>query len=140
MKCKLCEEFYEKYPLKSDGTIDDFFVHTLEHCTMSKIQCAFETGKFSLDNWCCCTLNLIRDLCYEGQELHPYINYQYCEDQKYAIINISYLNEVQGDALWISWYKNRGKTDNMFILDSFNSPRFPTEKDCLLISKYFNKG
>jgi hypothetical protein len=141
-KCKLCEEFYKMYPPVFEKGLEDDkkrLVHKLPNCTMAEIQCAFETEIFSKDNWNCCTLDLIRDLCYEGQKLHPYINYQYCEDQKYAIFNISYLDEIDGDALWISWYKNRGKTDSIWILDSYNIPRLPTEEECILISKYFKR-
>lgn len=140
MKCELCKEFLKKYPLvktEEEFDVDNTFVHKLPDCTMSEVQCAFRSEIFSENNWCCCTLDLIRDLCYERKNSHHYINYQYCEDQKYATINISYINEVAGDTLWISWYKNRGKTDNMWILDSYNNPTRPTEKDCLLIAKYF---
>ena len=141
MKCKLCQEFYKKYPLQEDKgeyPPNATYVHQMDGYTMSEVECAFSGVKFREDNWCCATLDLIRCLCYEGQDLHHYINYQYCEDQKYATINISYCEKVEGDTLWISWYKQRGKTDSMWILDSYNKPRRPTEEDCVIISEYFD--
>ena len=142
MKCKLCQEFYKKYPLQEDKdeySTNTLYVHQMDGYAMSEVKCAFKSGEFSENNWNCSTLDLIRDLCYEGQDLHHYITYQYCEDQKYATINISYCEEVPGHALWISWYKTRGKTDSIWILDSYNKPRRPTEEDCIKIYKYFVK-
>jgi hypothetical protein len=100
----------------------------------SEPQCGFDTGVFG-DNWNCATVNAVRDICYEGQELLPSgVDYQYCEDQKYATINIDHI-EIDGRplALWVSWYKNRGRTDAMWLLFDDKPPRKPTEAECLAV-------
>ena len=98
--------------------------------------CFFSEGDH---NWNCATINEIRDICYEGQEKMPYgVDYQYCEDMKYATINIDQIEDVDGMALWVAWYKNRGKTDQVLILDSETGARDPTEKECLNIINHFN--
>lgn len=97
-------------------------------------RCAFTGGNFVADNWCCGTAGLIRALCYEGTTLPPGVDYQYCDDQKYATINISHVEGVGGAlALWVSWYKNRGRTDAMWLLFESKPPRPPSEKECRLI-------
>ncbi len=141
-KCRLCEEFYDKYPLEKSG-YERGEVHKLEHSFMGAIQCAFEhigiNKEFESDNWNCQTVNLIRDICYEGQELPPGIKYTYCSDQKYAIIKIDEIEKVNGDALWVSWYKQRGRTDAIWILDSYKHPRKPTEKELLSTINYYKE-
>lgn len=98
----------------------------------SEPKCAF-TGDFS-DNWNCATVNLVRDICYEGQELKHGIDYQYCEDDKYATIKIDHL-DIDGRplALWVSWYKSRGSTQAMWLLFDKMPPRMPTQAECLAI-------
>lgn len=100
--------------------------------------CFLEAGEIS-ENWNCATLNEIRDICYEGQELPYKVDYQYCEDIKYATINIHDVEDVEGLALWISWYKNRGSTDAFYILDDCLKPRVPTETELVEIINYFKK-
>lgn len=108
-------------------------------------KCAFD-GSFS-DNWNCATLNAIRDICYEGQNPMPSgVDYQYVNDMKYATIKI---DDVEGDfvddkrgrsiglALWVSWYKSRGRTDAMWILSDDEPPRQPTESELLAIISYY---
>ena len=98
-----------------------------------KPRCAF-TGNFS-DNWNCATVNAIRDICYEGQQkLPPGVDYQYCEDQKYATIKVDGIKGAGGaTALWVSWYKNRGGTDAMWLLFDHDPPSMPTESECAAI-------
>ena len=140
MKCKLCQKFYERYPVqedKNDIDVSPNGIHKCDGYNMSAIQCAFD-GKFE-DNWNCQTVNEIRDICFEGQEFPYEVDYKYCDDMKYVTIKIDDIEEVNGMALWVSWYKNRGTTDAMWILDSYNEPRRPTEKECLAIIEYFKK-
>ena len=90
------------------------------------------------DNWNCETLNMLRDLVYEGQKLPPEINYQYCEDMKYATVNVSHIDDLDGAlALWVCWYKNRGRTDNYLLLFSVQPAKAPTEKEILKIVVYY---
>lgn len=96
-------------------------------------KCAFTGGKFG-ENWNCATVDMVRGICYEGQELPGGIDYQYCEDQKYATISIDHLEmEDRPLALWVSWYKNRGRTDAMWLLFDDRPPREPTEAECLAV-------
>ncbi len=98
-------------------------------------------------NWNCATLDNIRDLVYEGHELKSGIHYEYCDDEKFAIINIHEVeidNEDRngfyiGRCLYVAWYKNRGGTEALWILDGEDMPRFPTEKELLAIINYYDK-
>ncbi len=103
----------------------------------SEPNCAFKGGRFG-ENWNCATANLIRDICFEGQELPHEIDYQYCEDQKYATIKVDHIELDDSPlALWVSWYKSRGSTDAMWLLYEKAQPRKPTEAQCLkIISAY----
>ncbi len=102
-----------------------------------KPKCAFTSGVFG-ENWNCATVNMIRDICYEGQALKNGVDYKYCDDNKYATIKVDDIN-INGRplALWVSWYKNRGSTQAMWLLFDNNPPRPPTEKECLLIYDFY---
>lgn len=101
-------------------------------------RCAFSGGLFD-ENWNCATVNMIRDICDERQKKLPSgVEYQYCEDQKYAIIKVDDL-DIAGSplALWVSWYKNRGATDAMWLLHESAPPRRPKETECLKIIRAY---
>lgn len=103
--------------------------------------CAFSFD-FNL-NWNCATVNAIRDICYEGRELPYGVSYQYCEDYKYATINTTGI-EVRGRpigmALWVAWYKNRGRTDALWLLDSSGEPRQPSEEELRAVICAYKKA
>lgn len=99
--------------------------------------CAFLSGWFSDDNWSCATAGLIRDICYEGQKPRLGVDYQYCDDQKYATINIDHIESIGALALWVTWYKKRGATDGMWLLFSDGPPRKPNEDECVAIVASF---
>ena len=106
--------------------------------------CAFTSeGVFTPKNWNCATANQIRDIGDEDQDRPFWVDYQYCDDQKYAAINISGMDEERLDgtplALWISWYKHRGGTDAMWLLSYAEAPRLPTEEECLAIVQWHRK-
>lgn len=136
--CNLC---IKAYGLNKRGNLK-----TPKHFGSSPT-CAFTEGVFSPDNWNCQTVGKLRDLCYEGQEKMPAgVDYQYCDDQKYASIHIDDVwvdDKWIGLCLWITWYKNRGRTDDMWILnaDKYNEnpPRRPTEVECLAVIDYYQK-
>ena len=115
VRCKACQDRVKKW-------------------NVSDSACAFLTGEFAEENWNCATVNAVRDICYEGQELKNGIDYQYCEDDKYATVKIDHI-EITGRplALWVSWYKNRGCTQAMWLLFDKEPPRKPTEAECLAI-------
>lgn len=110
--------------------------------------CGFETGFFEPD-FQCGTVGLIRDLVYEGQTLPDGVDYRYCSDQKYATVHLDHIEDWPNAehwkeaplALWVSWYKNRGRTEAMWLLFSDKPPRPPTEQECLCIAQaYRNAG
>lgn len=96
--------------------------------------CAFDDWG---GNWNCATIGAIRDIAYEGQSPMPSgVDYQYCDDQKYATIFLDRIEDLPSGralSLWVSWYKSRGRTDALWLLDSDGPPRRPTEADCLAI-------
>jgi len=96
-------------------------------------KCAFpDGGKFSPENWNCATVNAIRDLCRQAEEDSPSV---YCDDQWYCAIKTNGI-DFEGEShltLWISWYKHRGRTDAMWLLNEHDVPVRPTEEDCLAI-------
>lgn len=95
--------------------------------------CGFSSGVFG-DNWNCATVNAVRDICGDGEDSPRGIDYQYCDDRKYATIKIDHLDLTGRPlALWLSWYKNRGSTDEMWLLFSNSPPRKPTEAECLAV-------
>lgn len=92
-------------------------------------KCSFEGGgEFSRNGWNCATANMIRDLCKQDE---PDSICVYCDDQYYATIKLP--DGSRWLALWVSWYKHRGATDAMWLLDSHDVPRKPTEAECLEI-------
>ena len=118
-KCKLCGQ--EK-TWKGDDT-----------------ECPFKNGnRFDL-NWNCGQIAKIRELCNLAETENTfYMNYQYCDDQKYVSINVDDV-ALQEPALclWVSWYKNRGGTDQMWLLPEFGSPREVTFDDIQRIYDFY---
>lgn len=105
-------------------------------------RCAFKTGGTFGDNWNCATVGMIRDLCYEGTEHQRGVDYQYCDDQQYATVKVNHIEDLADRplALWVSWYKNRGETDAMWLLFDDKPPRRPTEQECLLIAQVYSSN
>jgi hypothetical protein len=100
--------------------------------------CAFD-GDFAA-NWNCASLSAIRDLVYEG-EPRVGVDYQYCDDQKYATVRLyDHFDAIGAIALWVCWYKSRGGTDAVWLLFEKEPPRRPTENECVLISYAFNNN
>ena len=69
-------------------------------------RCAFEDEVFDKNNWNCATSNAIRSIA-EDSDLVIYNN-----DQNLASIPLSL-----GRFLIISWYKRRGRTEGMWVVD-----------------------
>lgn len=101
-------------------------------------KCAFLEGEFG-DNWNCASVNAIRDLC--DRKLPSYkdgIYVRCCEDQWYAIIDVSHIRlDRFSYALWLTWYKGRGRTEEMWLLGSGIAPRKPTASELVLIAKVY---
>ena len=101
--------------------------------------CAFGDSEFC-DNWNCATVGRIRQIIWEGN--YPQdkrVDYRYCEDQKYVTLYIDDLELPDRPmCLWITWYKSRGTTDQMYLLFSDQPPRTPTENELLEIADKIN--
>jgi hypothetical protein len=97
--------------------------------------CSFPNGgEFDSAGWNCATANAIRDLC--GQDdPHPAADHRYCNDQHYSTIKVDRVRLLTGSALalWVSWYKHRGRTEAMWLLSENELPRRPTEADCIAV-------
>ena len=101
--------------------------------------CYFEDVK---ENWMCATVNAIRELCYEGQpELPRGVHYDYCNDAKFATFNIEEVKTEEGNyigrCLYVAWYKTRGYTEALWVLNALETPRPPTEEELLAIIRHF---
>jgi len=130
MKCKACNERVKDW-VGSDP------------------KCAFEaTSVFSEQNWNCATVSKIRMICYHAslnrEKSLSGIDFQRCGDQNYTTFNLHELynnasyNDIETpEALWVSWYKNRGRTEAMWLLFADSPPRSPTEEECLAIAKAY---
>jgi hypothetical protein len=106
-------------------------------------KCPFQTGEIFGGNWNCGIINEIRNICEIAEEGIDYrLQYQYCEDQKYVTIKTDCIendDEDLGLCLFVSWYKNRGATDAMWLLDHNSIPRKPTYQQLAIIIEYYEK-
>lgn len=91
------------------------------------------------DNWNCATLNAIRDII--DRNTTGRVDYQFCDNQKYATVRIDDCEQPNGDriglALWVTWYKSRGRTDGLWILSNDTPPRAPTMEELNIIIRSF---
>ena len=95
------------------------------------IKCYKEYGN---DNWTCETLLQIRNLQYTENEK---ISYHFYNDQNTLQIEVSdILNN--GKWLWLTWYKHRGNTEQLWILSDRDDPRNPKIKELYKIIEYFS--
>ncbi len=99
--------------------------------------CAFD-GAFD-DNWNCATLNEIRDIVAADVD-GSYC--RYCDDQFWAVLAIDEVRAPEdqwiGYTLWMTWYKNRGHTELMYVLGP-EKPRPPTQAECLAIIRHYRQ-
>lgn len=94
-------------------------------------KCAFAEGSFNADNWNCATVSYIRILSVSRT--------QHCaNEEKFAAIDVTEVEGLGGAiTLWVQWYKNRGRTQAMWLLYETDLPRAPTEEECLAIAKHY---
>ncbi len=95
-------------------------------------ECAFESERFDKDNWNCATLNELREDIEILNEKQPY--------PYYGAVSILYSNDntlctlpLEEGFLIIGWYKQRGKVDNLFIINGDESPLIPDLKTTELV-------
>ena len=102
-------------------------------------ECPFSKGGVFGDNWNCGIINRIRNICevaMDGRDNR--LHYQYCDDQKYVTIKTDDIASL-GLCLWVSWYKSRGRTDAMWILDNYDPPRVPSFDELIAIIEYYEE-
>lgn len=80
--------------------------------------CAFSNEEriFSPDNWSCATIDKVREIIYKRHE----DKICYSNDNQLVVIGISEVKieeESIGDFLVVGWYKQRGKTDTLYIIE-----------------------
>lgn len=89
----------------------------------SERTCAFnEDGSFNPENWNCVTMMKLRKKIYDivDNTSSAMVTLQRNEDQYLAVCNAYDKrdeNYVPLDFLCIGWYKNRGRTESMFVLN-----------------------
>ncbi len=129
MSCKMCQERIK------DWNGDD-------------PKCAFPDGVFTEKNWNCATANAIRNIAEPewGVTAPNGVSHQRCDDQNYSTIRIVDLDIERGEddrwpiALYVGWYKSRGRTETMLIMTDSEMPHLPTEENCLqIIAAYKEK-
>ena len=112
--------------------------------------CAFTEGAFSNANWNCKTLGLLRELFLSlDDKKYPEINVTFNDSENYATVNVSNVDYFHTDEvakekeppvlLIVMWYKNRGATDQLYLMFDNDDPRRPTEKEVVAIIEHFEK-
>ena len=105
------------------------------------IICPFQNSQKFGDNWSCGIISKIKNLCNLAIENKDHrLQHQYCNDQNYITIKTDNGDSRLGLCLWISWYKSRGRTEAMWILDENNPPRQPNFEDLEAIIKYYSQS
>lgn len=109
-------------------------------------KCGFTNGFFDGgNNWRCETTRQIRELVERFGGLLPGVSYTMVNDQNYATIPVGDIDEFRNDeyatpiCLWVGWYKSRGRTEGMWLMYENTPPRPPTEQECLLIIRKYQK-
>lgn len=110
-------------------------------------KCSFPGGStFDPAGWNCATANAIRDLCGSSHDgfagkVGQAISERW-DDNCTSFIMLRGLELESGffDGLFVSWYKERGATNAMWLLNGDDPPQKPTEQDCLAIIKSIKGG
>lgn len=126
MTCKMCQDRNQDWEGEAPkcGWVDDI-----------------EANTFSRGNWNCATLNALRTLCQPDRTVTNIDSHYCCDDNRFAVIDISDLDEVDGLALWVEWYKDRGNTSDIRILGTSPQARHPTEREILaILYRYIEYG
>lgn len=90
----------------------------------SAIKCAFDGEHFRCDNWNCATANAVRILADCDIEA---VSRFYGNDQTWAFIATGQIYSLDDEpqVLAVSWYKRRGRTEQLFFLNTEDEPIQP---------------
>lgn len=105
-------------------------------------KCAFADGaEWSSDNWNCATTGLIRRL-FDGADdgrLPEGVAHQWGNDQNTGMVCAQGLDsEDRPLSLWVTWYKSRGRTEQMWLLFDNKPPRRPTEAELVALADLYS--
>lgn len=100
-----------------------------------------------MENWNCATVNALRELCgdvgWRGDNPAEINGRQQAfgirwDDESWGAVNVIGVETSQGHykTLWMSWYKNRGRTDDMLLLCD-GMADVPNMADCEAILTHF---
>lgn len=100
--------------------------------------CGFHRdGSFNGENWNCATLNELRGIVEEHTQWLDSVQ-QHAANLDIGEVELP--NDGIGFALWLTWYKSRGKTDAAYIMHDLNAPRPLTEADALAILHHYGRA
>lgn len=127
MACKMCKERGQTRP--GDPPV-----------------CAFEEGQAFDDNFRCATLGALREIIINEDDrpvAHSRPVHLQCleSDEKYAVLRVENIPGIPDEtiALFVGWYKSRGRTQALWLMSVFADPRRPTESECVAIINYYNE-
>lgn len=109
---------------------EEYKCHACTHSVeMEGRTCAFDCdgGTFVSDNWNCASIDLIRRAV-ESEKLTVVNN----EDENICCIPIEYQDYI---FLVVQWYKCRGRTAGLFLIDDQGLAFAPTEADVKKINE-----
>jgi len=140
MKCKRCEDFYNKHPLEEK----DFGEGHRNTAYGSPIRCAFDNDKkeFNNDNWNCLTMGELRSIvntCNPDNSDRNFYGWCFRDDMCSGSFGVLWLHEDSDLAgyLCMTWYKRRGKTGQAYIMDDDSEPEKLKLEDAEKIIEYF---
>lgn len=116
-----------------------------EQCGIKKnwngrgIICCFQDSEIFGNNWNCGLINKIRYLCELAQAGDDSrLQHQYCNEQHYVTIRTDDIDDM-GLCLWVSWYKSRGRTEAMWILNEYSEPKQPKLNELKTIIDHYSE-
>lgn len=137
MSCKLCKKFYKKYPLKIYNGRKSHKIS--DNVYSAPIACAFEDRshleEFSTENWNCETMNVLRELAEDF--------FTYRDDMKNGSIGIVPIPDdviFQAGYIVMTWYKNRGRTAQAYVMNDESIPEKLDKKTAEAIIEYYDNN
>ena len=102
------------------------------------IRCPFENGTEFGHNWRCGIIRKIRVICDKAVDRSDSrLHHGSSCDQNYVTIDTGFADGELGICLWVSWYKDRGSTDSMWVMDSEGPSYKPTFEQLERIVNYY---
>ncbi len=93
--------------------------------------CAFKNGEFTASNWNCGTMTLIRTLAYDGLSEQT-VSFR-SNDSSLGVVSFG-----DGEYAVLTWYKDRGRTSQAYVMFDDDEPRPMTLADANEIIKEYS--